>query len=91
MSAYGWVDLNLPEHREYLVDEAERLSKKVDELCEYVREGEQQKQYIVQLEKQVSLLQKTVDIMFRNQEIEEKLKQRSDDLSQNEECLRKQS
>lgn len=91
MSAYGWLDLNLPEHREYLVNEAERLSEKVDMLGKCVQECESQKKYIEYLEKQVFLLQKTVDAITKCQELEENLRQRGEDLSQNAECSPKQS
>jgi heme oxygenase len=63
---YDWVDLNSVPHQLFLKGEAEYLYEQVQELSKFQREAEAQAKYIKELEKQVSILQKTLDCVYEN-------------------------
>ena len=65
-NAYGWVNLDLPEHRTYALSELERLYSITEELPKYKLKCETQKQYIKELEQHVSLLQRTLNMTHKN-------------------------
>ena len=64
--AYGWLDLDLPEHRQFALSELENLYLNIEELQKYKKRCELQKQYIKELEKHISLLQRTLDMVYKN-------------------------
>lgn len=64
--AYGWLDLDLPEHRQFALSELENLYLNIEELQKYKKRYELQKQYIKELEKHISLLQRTLDMVYKN-------------------------
>lgn len=66
MGKYDWVDLSLREHQHFLRKEAEELHEQVQELLRFQQEAEMQAKYIEELEKQVSILQKTLDCVYEN-------------------------
>jgi hypothetical protein len=64
--AYGWLNLDLPEHRQFALSELETLHLENEELPKYKKQCELQKQYIKELEKHVSLLQRTLNMVYKN-------------------------
>ena len=63
---YDWLDLNSFDHQLFLKGEAEYLYEQVQELSKFQQEAEAQAKYIEELEKQVSILQKTLDCVYEN-------------------------
>lgn len=66
MGYFDWVDLKTPEWREFLRKTANDLHARVQELSKFQQEAETQAKYIEELEKQVSILQKTLDCVCEN-------------------------
>lgn len=66
MGNYDWVDLSLREHQIFLMTEANNLYEEAKEIPKLRQENEAQAMYIEELEKQLSLLQKTLDCVYEN-------------------------
>ena len=66
MGYYDWLDLSLPEHRQYLLTEANFNREELKEKEAFELKCHEQETYIKTLEKQVRLLQKTLDAVNKN-------------------------
>ena len=71
-SGYDWLDLTLRENQIYLVNEANEMEKEIEQLRTLIITCEEQATYIKVLEKQVRLLQKTLDLVDKNIVLERK-------------------
>ena len=82
MGEYDWLDLNMPEHRQFLLTAANSLHEDLKEANAYREKYEEQVIYIKELENQVRLLHKTLDVIEKNRGLVRKVKkwQRSNGL-----------
>ena len=65
MAEYDWLRLDLPEHREYLLREAEELAIKARQIPILRGIVADQDAYIEQLEKQIRMLHKTMSLCIK--------------------------
>lgn len=66
MGNYDWLDLGIPDHQIFLRTEANNLYEEAKEIPKLRQENEAQARYIDELEKQLSILQKTLDCVYEN-------------------------
>jgi hypothetical protein len=66
MAGFDWLDLSQRENQIYLVNVANDLEIENKKLRNYLITCEEQETYIKELEKQVKLLQKTLDVINKN-------------------------
>ena len=81
-SGYDWLDLTKRENQIFLVNQANDMEKEIESLRNFIITCEEQKAYIKELEKQVRLLQKTLDIVNKNKVLVRKV--RSSEIHRNE-------
>ncbi len=70
MGEYDWLDLNIKEHQVFLRCEANALHQEKMELLTFKRQAEAQATYIQELEKQLGILQRTLDAVLKNEKME---------------------
>jgi heme oxygenase len=66
MGYYDWLDLGIPEYQTFLRAEANSLYEEAKEIPKLRQENEAQTRYIDELEKQLSILHKTLDCVYEN-------------------------
>jgi hypothetical protein len=66
MGNYDWLDLGIPEHQIFLRAEANNLYEEAKEIPKLRQKTEAQEMYIEELEKQLSIPQKTLDCVYEN-------------------------
>lgn len=76
MAEFDWVDLNDPASRIFLLDAANQLHEDMKQARGCWEKCEEQAHYIKELEKQVRLLQKTLNVVNTNKVLERKVKKR---------------
>lgn len=66
MGNYDWLDLGIPEYQTFLRTEANDLYEEAKKIPMLQQKVETQAKYIDELEKQLSVLQKTLDCVYEN-------------------------
>lgn len=74
MGEFDWLDLNKPEHQHFLLTTANDLHEDLQKANQCWQKCEDQAVYIKELEKQVRLLRKTLDIVEKNRVLVRKVK-----------------
>lgn len=70
MGEYDWLNLDLKEHRVFLLHEANALHQEKMKLLTFKRQAEEQEIYIQELEKHLGILQRTLDVILKNKDME---------------------
>lgn len=76
MREFDWIDLNLPEHRQFLLTSANDMAERLKDASATHQKCEEQAAYIDVLEKQVLLLQKTLDAVNKNRVLVRRVRKR---------------
>ena len=74
MGHFDWVELETHEQKEYFKRVADELYAEARRLTVFEHTCNEQAAYILQLEKQISLLQKTLDVLHQNKRRTRKVK-----------------
>lgn len=73
---YDWLDLSARENQVYLINIANNYARDLEKARETYQKCKEQGAYIETLEKQVRLLQKTLDVINQNKAIVRKVRKR---------------
>jgi hypothetical protein len=84
MEDYGWIDFSLVEHQTFIMAELRDLRAVSKKYYELLSSYDKQKLYIQELEKNIDILQKTLNVINKN-----KRKRRVRCIWPNAECSRK--
>lgn len=74
MREFDWIDLTRPEHQQFLLTAANDMSDELKNASLTYQKCEEQAAYIEVLEKQVRLLQKTLDVAYKNKVLVRRVK-----------------